>query len=155
MAIDFIVPADIEAWEEAWRERKTSFIGQVDHTPIRAVRHLLEMDAALLAYGPDMLGRVLLHWEGRRVLVRHSWRDDMHVCEYLKLGPIGSRPAHPPSGDGYRPLPCCSAPALCAVPKSLASWGSHVASVWSTTLTFGLCLPTSNTRPRSRRLWRS
>ncbi len=103
MAIDFIVPADIEAWEAAWRERKTHLIGYVGEPPIVAVRDVLKAGFVKLAYGPDMLGRVLLHWAGERVLVRHSYRDELHVCEYVWLGRVGARPVHPPSGDGYRP----------------------------------------------------
>jgi len=93
-----ITPADVATWEASWEAEELVPMGREGQSPIQAatsfVAHINARAAreggeyAQIVCGPDRLGRVLLHYCGDRVFVRHGYRDGHHVALAVVAGRV-------------------------------------------------------------------
>jgi len=82
---DTITPEDVAVWEAAWHDNELVPFGRAGDTPDASVRAFVmhtqlrrDGEQATVAYGPDRLGRVLMHYCGDRVFVRHAFMLGQH-----------------------------------------------------------------------------
>jgi hypothetical protein len=87
---DVITEADIRVWEQAFVASAGKPGSFCIEQPVQLAANILAVNKghSRCVYGPDMLGRLLLHVHTERVVVRHAYRDGVHGAVAVIVGPV-------------------------------------------------------------------